>query len=81
MSDLFDLTGRVAIVTGGSKGLGREMATALAEAGADVLVAARHADEVASVADSIAASTGRRVVGPGLDRHGRVRRGLAVDDE
>ena len=39
--DLFDLTGKVAIVTGGSRGLGQEMATALGEAGAKVAITAR----------------------------------------
>src|SRR5215831_2208907 len=39
--DLFDLTGKVAMVTGGSRGLGVEMATALGEAGASVVITAR----------------------------------------
>lgn len=39
---LFDLTGKVAIVTGGATGLGLQMALALAEAGADVVVASRN---------------------------------------
>src|SRR5438067_11736911 len=38
---LFDLSGRVAIVTGGSRGLGREMAEGLAEAGASLMLCAR----------------------------------------
>jgi NAD(P)-dependent dehydrogenase (short-subunit alcohol dehydrogenase family) len=43
---LFDLTGKVALVTGGSKGLGQAMARGLAEAGADVLISSRHEDEL-----------------------------------
>jgi len=42
--ELFDLSGRVAIVTGGSRGLGREMAEGLAEAGASLVLCARRAD-------------------------------------
>ena len=41
LKELFDLTGRVAIVTGGSRGLGEEMAEGLAEAGAKVMICAR----------------------------------------
>jgi gluconate 5-dehydrogenase len=41
VKDLFDLTGRVAIITGGSVGLGRQMAEALAEMGADLVLCAR----------------------------------------
>jgi NAD(P)-dependent dehydrogenase (short-subunit alcohol dehydrogenase family) len=41
ISELFDLSGRVAIVTGGSRGLGREMAEGLAEAGAALMLCAR----------------------------------------
>ena len=37
----FDLTGRVALVTGGSKGLGKAMARGLAEAGADIVISSR----------------------------------------
>src|SRR5262249_43587174 len=48
----FDLSGRTALVTGGSRGLGKAMARGLAEAGADILVASRHeAELVAAVAD------------------------------
>lgn len=44
VKDLFDLTGKTAIVTGGSRGLGREMAEALAEAGANLMLCARRAE-------------------------------------
>lgn len=50
---VFDLTGKVAIVTGGSKGLGREMAIALAEAGASVAVTSRTPADLEEVADEI----------------------------
>ena len=59
----FDLTGRAAIVTGGSKGLGEAMAAGLASAGADVLLTSRHADEAEQTAKTIAADFGRKVVG------------------
>ncbi len=52
MQDLFDLSGKVALVTGGSKGLGKAMARGFAEAGADVLITSRHEDELkAAVAE------------------------------
>src|SRR5262249_28395233 len=58
---LFDLTGRVALVTGGSKGLGRAMARGFAEAGANVIIISRHEDELAAAAAEIRAGTGVRV--------------------
>ena len=48
LKDLFDLTGRVAVVTGGSTGLGLQMADALAEFGAKVVVCARKAERLAT---------------------------------
>ena len=44
--DLFQLTGKVALITGGSKGLGKAMARGFAEAGADVVIASRHEEEL-----------------------------------
>jgi NAD(P)-dependent dehydrogenase (short-subunit alcohol dehydrogenase family) len=60
---LFDLTGRVALVTGGSRGLGVTMATALAEAGADIVITSTKQNEIDASARRIADMTGRRVVG------------------
>lgn len=45
-SKLFDLSGRVALITGGSKGLGKAMARGLAEAGADIVIASRNQGEL-----------------------------------
>lgn len=56
----FDLTGRRAIVTGAGRGLGRAFALALAQAGADVALAARTESDVVEAAEEIAAATGRR---------------------
>ncbi len=58
--NLFDLTGRVALVTGGSKGLGKAMARGLAEAGADVVIASRHEGELRAALAEILQGTGRR---------------------
>ncbi len=57
--DLFDLTNRVAVVTGASKGLGKAIAMALAGAGADVALYARNRDDLEAVKTSIV-SLGRR---------------------
>jgi gluconate 5-dehydrogenase len=46
MHPLFDLSGRVALVTGGSKGLGKAMARGFAEAGANIVISSRHEDEL-----------------------------------
>src|SRR5258707_3444960 len=58
---LFDLTGKVALVTGGSRGLGREMVLAFASAGADVVIASRKLDNCEALAGEIEA-TGRRAL-------------------
>jgi NAD(P)-dependent dehydrogenase (short-subunit alcohol dehydrogenase family) len=56
-----DLAGRVAVVVGGSSGIGRALALGLADAGADVVAAARRADRVAAVAGEIE-QKGRRTL-------------------
>ncbi|MCU1368441.1 MAG: ycdF 4 [Ilumatobacteraceae bacterium] len=91
MSDfaaLHDLTGKVAVVTGGSRGIGRAIVQALAEAGADVVIASRKLDSceraasevrssTASGAEAIAFHAGRwddcdRLVAETLQRFGRL---------
>lgn len=57
----FDLTGKVALVTGGSRGLGRAMALGLADAGADVVIASRKLDACRAVALEVE-SRGRRAL-------------------
>jgi NAD(P)-dependent dehydrogenase (short-subunit alcohol dehydrogenase family) len=64
--DMFDLTGKVAMVTGSTRGLGEVSATALAKAGADVAVCGRNADDLKRVSEKIRAM-------------GRVSTGFAID--
>lgn len=56
------LTDKIAFVTGGSKGIGRRVATQLAHEGCDVVITARGADELEQAAKEISAETGRKVV-------------------
>ena len=62
-----DLSGRVAVVSGASVGIGRAIAQGLAEAGADVVVGSRSADAIRRAAEEIAGSTRRRAVGVAAD--------------
>ncbi|WP_084531568.1 SDR family NAD(P)-dependent oxidoreductase [Nocardia miyunensis] len=62
LAALLDMTGKVAVVTGGSRGIGRAVATAFAEAGADVVIASRKLDNCRAVAEEIEAATGRRAL-------------------
>ncbi len=59
-SNQFDLAGRVALVTGGSKGLGKAMARGLAEVGADIIISSRHEEELKGALREILEGTGRR---------------------
>ena len=59
----FDLTGKVALVTGGSRGLGREMCLGFSAAGAAVAVASRKLDACVALAEEITASTGVKAAG------------------
>jgi NAD(P)-dependent dehydrogenase (short-subunit alcohol dehydrogenase family) len=59
-TQLFDLHGRVALITGGSKGLGKAMARGFAEAGADIVISSRHEDELAAALPEILEGTGVR---------------------
>src|SRR6476469_450728 len=58
-SNIFDLSNKIAVVTGGSRGLGRQMVLAFAKAGADVVIASRKLDACLAVAKDVEA-LGRR---------------------
>ncbi|MBA2678844.1 MAG: glucose 1-dehydrogenase [Ktedonobacteraceae bacterium] len=65
--DIFKLDGRVALITGGNRGLGFAMAQALAEAGADVVVTSRDLEKAQQSAATLAQTTGRRALGLAVD--------------
>lgn len=58
--DLFNLAGRVALVTGGSRGLGKAMARGLAEAGADIIISSRNEGDLKAALAEILEGTGRK---------------------
>jgi NAD(P)-dependent dehydrogenase (short-subunit alcohol dehydrogenase family) len=61
MDELFDLTGKIALITGGSRGLGLQMVRAFARRGADVIIASRKLDACEAAADEVRAF-GRRAM-------------------
>lgn len=61
ISDLFSLSGQIALVTGASSGIGRHMATVLARAGADVVLVARSEDKLANTVTEIAEAGGKAI--------------------
>jgi NAD(P)-dependent dehydrogenase (short-subunit alcohol dehydrogenase family) len=61
--ELFDLSGKVAIVTGGGKGIGRQMAEGLAELGADLVLCARHPERCEEAAAQFSKAHGIRALG------------------
>jgi NAD(P)-dependent dehydrogenase (short-subunit alcohol dehydrogenase family) len=65
--DTFRLDGKVALVTGGARGLGVAMATALSEAGAEVALAGRSGESCQTAADGVTSATGRRARGFAAD--------------
>jgi NAD(P)-dependent dehydrogenase (short-subunit alcohol dehydrogenase family) len=79
---LFDLTGRVAIVTGTSRGLGQVFATALARAGADLVLTSRKRDSLAQFEQQIK-SLGRRAISVDLDvrDHDSIERMITAADQ
>ena len=58
----FGLRGRKAIVTGGSRGIGKAIALELAREGVDVAIVARGQEELSATAEELAAETGQRIV-------------------
>ena len=65
--DLFRLDGKVAVITGGSKGLGRSMAEGLASAGADLVLCSRNEGEIVEAARSVEMEFDRKVIGVACD--------------
>ena len=69
--DSFRLDGKVALITGGARGLGRTMAIAFAEAGADVALSGRSRETCEATAKELADVTGRKVRAFSGGRHRR----------
>ena len=71
MTDLLDVSGRVAIVTGGGTGIGAATARRLAEHGADVVIAARTLADLERTSATVEEATGRRCLVVQTDVEGR----------
>ncbi|HRN55210.1 MAG TPA: SDR family NAD(P)-dependent oxidoreductase, partial [Agriterribacter sp.] len=65
--ELFDITGKVFLVAGGGRDLGKDMALALAEAGATGVITSRNGSLVAATAGEISKATGKKILGLPLD--------------
>lgn len=61
-TDAFDLSGKVCVVTGGSRGMGKEMVLAFARHGADVVIASRRIENCRALADEVRDTTGQRAL-------------------
>ncbi len=67
MKNLFDLHGKVALITGGNGGIGKGIADALSSAGCDIVIAARNEDKIAEAAQDIRKKFDVRVLGVNMD--------------
>ncbi len=79
MKNLFNLEGKVAIITGGNGGIGKGIADGLASAGCDIVIAARNEDKTAKAAEDIKERFGVRVLGVNTDvsREDSIQAGMA----
>lgn len=65
--EVFQLEGKIAVITGGNRGLGLVMANALAEVGASVVIVSRHEDQACASAQQVGVNTGTKSMGIGAD--------------